>query len=170
MFDIVEYPLLTGINLNDDLSSIFLWAIQWFVDFNAIKQETFIISKKRIKAPHPPLYMGWEILLYHKLTRILHKHLGIIFSNDMSWNNHINTIVDKAYKGLCILRKHKFYLDRCSLDKIYKLFIRPLLEKGNNIWDNSLQESEKALENIQLDAARIATAATKVCSVQKLYN
>ena len=99
-----------------------------------------------------------------------HKHLGIIFNNDMSWNNYINTIVDKAYKRLGILRKHKFNLDRCSLDKMYKLFIRPLLEYGKIIWDNCSQESKKAVENIQLDAARIATGATKVCSVQKLYN
>ena len=79
-----------------------------------------------------------------------HKHLGIIFNNDMSWNNYINTIVDKAYKRLGILRKHKFNLDRCSLDKMYKLFIRPLLEYGNIIWDNCSQESKKAVENIQL--------------------
>ena len=29
LFDIVEHPLYTGITLNDDLSSIFLRAIQW---------------------------------------------------------------------------------------------------------------------------------------------
>ena len=99
-----------------------------------------------------------------------HKHLGIILYKDMTWNNRINTIVDKAYKRLGILRKHKFNLDICSLHKMYKLFIRPLLEYGNIIWDNCSQESKKAVENIQLDAARIATGAIKVCSVQKLYN
>ena len=62
-----------------------------------------------------------------------HKHTGIIFTNDMSWNYHIKTIVDKAYKRLGILRKHKFNLDRRSLDKIYKVFIRPLIEYGNII-------------------------------------
>ena len=58
LFDIVENPLQTGITLNEDLSSIFLWAMQWLVDFNPIKQETFIISKKRIKPSHPLLYNG----------------------------------------------------------------------------------------------------------------
>ena len=164
LFDIVENPLLTGITLNEDLSSIFLWAMQWLVDFNPIKQETFIISKKRIKPPHPLLYMGSTVI--SEVTS--HKHLGIIFNNDVSWNNYINTIVDKAYKCLGILRKHKFNLDRCSLDKMYKLFIRPLLEYGNIIWDNCSQESKKAVKNIQLDAARIATGAKKVCSVPKL--
>ena len=151
----MENSLLTGITLNEDLSSIFLWAMQWLVDFNPIKQETFIISKKRIKPPHPLLYMGNTVI--SEVTS--YKHLGIIFNNDMSWNNYINTIVDKAYKRLGILRKHKSNLDRSSLDKMYKLFIRPLLEYGNTIWDNCSQESKKAVENIQLDAARIATGA-----------
>ena len=38
LFDIVKNPLLNGITLNVNLSSIFLWAIQWLVDFNPIKQ------------------------------------------------------------------------------------------------------------------------------------
>ena len=79
-----------------------------------------------------------------------HKHLGIIFTNDMSWNYHIKTIVDKAYKRFGIFRKHKFNLDRRSLDKIYKVFIRPLVEYGNIIWDKCTQENKKALESIQL--------------------
>ena len=70
------------------------------------------------------------------------------FTNDMSWKNHINSIASKAYKRLGILRKHKFNLDRCSLDKMYKVFIRPLLEYGNIIWDNCSQENKKSLENI----------------------
>ena len=93
LFDIVEDPLLTGITLNVDLSRIFAWAKQWLVEFQPIKQESFIASKKRVKPRHPPLYMG--------NTQIKevdsHKHLGIELANDMSWKNHINTIVNKAY-------------------------------------------------------------------------
>ena len=48
--------------------------------------------------------------------------------------------------------------------------MRPLLEYGNVIWDHCSRESEKADENIQLDAARITNGVTKVCTVQKLYN
>ena len=93
LFDIVEDPLLTGITLNVDLIRIFAWAKQWLVEFQPIKQESFIASKKRVKPRHPPLYMG--------NTQIKevdsHKHLGIELANDMSWKNHINTIVSKAY-------------------------------------------------------------------------
>ena len=53
---------------------------------------------------------------------------------------------------------------------MYKVFIRPLIEYGSIIWDNCSKENKKALENIQLDAQRIFTGATKLCSVQKLAN
>ena len=83
LFNIVEDPLITGTTLNIDLSTIFSWAKQWLVDFNPIKQESFIISKKCVKPIHPPLYMGNTMI-----TEVdMHKHLGIIFTNDMSWNN-----------------------------------------------------------------------------------
>ena len=53
---------------------------------------------------------------------------------------------------------------------MYKSFIRPLLEYRNIIWDKCSQERKNPVRNIQLDEARIATGATKVCSVQKLFN
>ena len=77
---------------------------------------------------------------------------------------------DKTFKRLGALRRHKFNLDRRSLSKLDLTFIRPLLEYGDIIWDNCSIENKRNLENIQLDAARILTGATKLCSTQKLYN
>ena len=68
---------------------------------------------------------------------------------------------------MCVL---KVNLDRRSLSKLYLTFIRPMLEYGNIIWDNCSVENKRNLQNIQLDAARISTGATKLCSTQKLYN
>ena len=84
----MEDSLITGTTLNIHLSSIFSWAKQWLVDFNPIKQESFNICKKHAKPIHPPLYMGNTMI-----TEVdSHKHLGIIFTNDMSCNYHIKTI------------------------------------------------------------------------------
>ena len=44
LFDIVEDPLITETTLKIDLSTIFSSAKQWLVDFNPIKQESFIID------------------------------------------------------------------------------------------------------------------------------
>ena len=59
------------------------------------------------------------------------------------------------------MRKLKFKLDKKSLETIYIIFIRPLLEYGDNSWDNCIQANKNELDKIQNEAARIATGATK---------
>ena len=60
-----------------------------------------------------------------------HKHLGIYFSSDCSWHEHISYIKEKAWSRINVMRKLKFNLDRKSLETIYFTFIRPILEYGD---------------------------------------
>ena len=90
-----------------------------------------------------------------------HKHLGLFFSKDCSWHEHIKYITEKAWTRINIMRKLKFELNRKSLETIYIVFIRPLLEYGDIIWDNFTQYQKRELDKIQNEAARIATGATK---------
>ena len=84
-----------------------------------------------------------------------HKHLGLIFSNDCNWHEHIDYVKTKSWFRINIMRKLKFQLDRKSLETIYISFIRPLLEYE--------------LEKIQNEAACIVTGATKLVSLHSLY-
>ena len=69
------------------------------------------------------------------------------------------------------MRKLKFILDRQSLEIIYTVtsFIRPILEYADMVWDNCTQYEINALEKIQIEAAQIATGATKLVSLDILY-
>ena len=96
LFEIVEEPVAPADTLNDDLRKILVWAKNWLVLFNALKTEVFVVSKKRIKLHHPPLFMG-ETQIKEVFK---HKHLGLEISSDFSWKNHIKMIQDKAYKSL----------------------------------------------------------------------
>ena len=91
-----------------------------------------------------------------------HKHLGVIFSNDCSWHNHIEHIKTKAWNRINVMRKLKFKLDRRSLQTIYFSFIRPVLEYADVVWNNCAQYESNELEKIQNEAARIVTGATKL--------
>ena len=69
------------------------------------------------------------------------------------------------------MRKFKFKLDRKSLETIYLIVIRPILEYGDVLWDNCSQyEKKNELDKIQNEAARIATGATKLVPLNALYN
>ena len=166
LFKIVECPLNAAIELNFDLNNIYSWAKTWLVDFNAAKTVSLIISKKRSKPHHPVLTLGGTNI--NEVSH--HKHLGIVLSSDATWTNHLEIVLAKAWKRLGYIRQYKVLFDRTSLQKLYQVFIRPLLEYGNILWDNCTIENKRSVENVQLEAARLVTGATKLCSIQRLYD
>ena len=163
---IVENPDTAAQTLNSDLEKITQWANTWLVKFNPAKTESLLISRKALQPVHPPLYMQNQQIKEVEN----HKHLGLYFSNDGTWHAHINYIKEKAWNRINTMRKLKFQLDRKSLEIIYTSFIRPILEYGNEIWDNCTQYEKDGLEKIQTEAARIATGATKLVSIENLYS
>ena len=165
LYIIVDNPDHAAQLLNADLEKITNWAETWLVKFNPDKTESLLISRKTSGPIHPPVFM-----LNQEVNEVdKHKHLGIVLSGDCSWHHHINYIKEKAWARINIMRKLKFLLDRKSLETIYISFIRPVIEYADIIWDNCTQTDKQELEKIQLEAARISTGATKLISVQKLY-
>ena len=67
------------------------------------------------------------------------------------------------------MHKLKFKLDRKSLETIYQVLIRPLLEYGDIIWDNCTKYEKNELDKIQNEAARISSGTTKLMPLNNLY-
>ena len=67
------------------------------------------------------------------------------------------------------MHKLKFKLDHKSLETIYLVFIRPLLEYGDVIWDNCTKYEKSELDKIQNEAARISFGTNKPMSLNNLY-
>ena len=164
LYIIVDNPQKAAL-LNADFAKIHLWASRWLVSFNPSKSEYMTLSRKQNKPLYPPVNMAQ--LNINEVTS--HKHLGLNFSDDGSWHEYIDHVKAKSWFRLNIMCKLKFQLDRKSLEIIYTLFIRPLLEYFNVVWDNCTQYESNDLEKIQNEAARIVTGATKLTSLQSLH-
>ena len=165
MFIIVDDPIQAAEKLNLDLAKIHRWAEKWLVTFNPIKSECILLSRKCTKPYHPPVLLNQT-----QIAEVnSHKHLGIIFLNDCTWHEHLELVKSKAWKRINIMRKLKFQLDRKSLQTIYFSFIRPLLEYADVVWNNCTQYESNELDNIQNEAARIVTGATKLASIDSLH-
>jgi hypothetical protein len=146
--------------LNSYMEKIQQWSDQWLVNFNQRKTETMVISNFFIKPYHPPIYMNDAII--HEVEQ--HKHLGVIFQDDGCWNSHIDYIIDKATPRLNLMSKLKFKLSRELIQIIYFSFVRPILEMLI-----SFGITFQYILGINIEAARIVTGATKLCSKEKLY-
>ena len=152
--------------LNTDLLILSHWAATWLVLFNPTKTESLIFSRKLNKPLHPPIFMENQQIVAVES----HKHLGVILSADCTWHKHIKYITDKAWVRINVMRRLKFKLDTKSLEIIYTTFIRPLLEYSDVIWDNCTRYEKQELDKIQNEAARIATGATKLISLENLQD
>ncbi|MES9883011.1 MAG: reverse transcriptase family protein [Sedimenticola sp.] len=165
LYLIVDTPEITSDIINNDLETITNWSKKWLVTFNPNKTETLLISRKRNQLLHPPIVMN-NVLVTDVNS---HKHLGLYLNKEGTWHQHIDYITGKAWRRINIMRKLKFHLDRKSLEIIYNSFIRPLLEYADTVWDNCTQYEKDDIEKIQTEAARITTGATRLVSIESLY-
>jgi hypothetical protein len=98
----------------------------------------------------------------------MHKHLGVIFSSGCKWTKHIDVLIERTCKQLNILRKLQCRLKRDYLEKIYLVFIWPILEYASEIWDNCRHTNCNRLEKVQIEAARIVTGLSIYASLDSI--
>jgi hypothetical protein len=129
-------PITSFEQINRDLSKLDTWSKQWLVNFNPAKTKYIIFSKKVQQVQYPDLFIGGE-----KLNRVKqHKQLGVIFTEKMTFEIHIQENYKKAMNRLTALKRIGTKIPRSSRLKIYIAFIRPILEFGFQLYDNSSKE------------------------------
>ena len=148
-----------------DLNAIHEWSLKWLVSFSVPKTKSLIVSQKRDFRLNPPLHMNNTVLDEVDY----HKHLGITFSNNLSWGLHIDEICKKAMQRLDVIQSFKFKMKRNDLERFYLSFVLPILEYCDILWDGAPEYELNKLDRIQLRAMRIITGATERCDTMALY-
>ena len=92
-----------------------------------------------------------------------HKHLGIIFADDLKGSHHINKVVELCSRKLEILRKLRFKLDRKSMETVYFSFIRPTIEYGDVLYSGASLNDLGKLDKIQRESLLLVTGGTWNC-------
>ena len=164
LYIIVDDPTESAITLNSELQKIQKWACEWLVTFNPAKSEALLLSRKINKPYHPPLFFNNE-----QIQEVnSHKHLGLYFSTDCSWHEHIEQIKTKEWQRINVMRRLKLQLDRKSLQTVYFSFVRSIIEYADTVWNICTQYESNELEKNQNEAARIVTGATRLTSIESL--
>jgi hypothetical protein len=87
--------------------------------------------------------LGDQLLINNEHVRVVSKakHLGITFSDDLKWNDHIQDICSKASKRLYFLRiLRRAGFDVGDLVKVYCCYILSVLEYACPIWHSWVPE------------------------------
>ena len=91
-------------------------------------------------------------------------------TSNLDWNIQVKEICLKANRKISVLRSVKL-LSRQTLDILYKLTVRSVLDYALPVYYKSLKQTEYArLENIQYRAAKIVTGALHLTNREKLNN
>jgi hypothetical protein len=98
-----------------------------------------------------------------------HKHLGIIFSEDMKWTKHVAHITAKANQRIGALYRQSNKLTRRQIETMYLSAIRPILEYGSVLFDNCSIHDSKLIESAQRRAAVLSTGAIRRTETSKLF-
>ena len=156
-------PAETAEQLNRDLQKISMWAQKWKVKFNAGKSKDLIFSNK-ILNNSPPLLFNDNIV-----ERVnTHRHLGVYLSSTLDWSIQINDVCLKATRKLSVLRNVKF-LKRNTLDMLYKIIIRSVIDYALPVYANNLKLTELArLDRVQYKAGKLVCGALHYTSREKL--
>ena len=98
------------------------------------------------------------------------KHLGVILDEKLNFKEHVDSTISKVHKGISLIKKLSHSLPRKSLVTIYKVFLRPLIDYGDIIYDQRNNESFCGkLESIRYKAALAITGAMHGTSRDKIY-
>ena len=100
----------------------------------------------------------------------LQKHLGMFLDSTVNFSEHLKTIFQKTNKTIGLLRELQTLLPRVPLITIYKSFIRPHLDYGDMIYDQTFNMLfQQKMETIQYNAALAITSVVRDSSREKLY-
>ena len=106
---------------------------------------------------YPNLYLNGV-----QVTRVFdHKHLGMVFSHDMKWGAHIDSVLHKAFNRLNGIRRIRMLVPRTIRETLYKALVLPIVEYGSVLFDNCSALLKQRLERLHRNAAVIVTGAFK---------
>ena len=120
------------VGLSRDVTAASSWADIWGMLFNAEKSEHIMICGRGLKrvAPQPSVSMAGIPIPQVKI----HKHLGVIFNDTVTWSNHIDKVYERCAQGVGILRRLRRTFPSRALRRIYVGAVLPIMEYACPVW------------------------------------
>jgi hypothetical protein len=82
------------------------------------------------------------------------KDIGVHIDDRLSFDEHINSKVNKANSTMGLIRRSFEFLDERTFKLLYKALVRPHIEYANQVWAPTLKRQETVIENVQRRATK----------------
>jgi hypothetical protein len=141
----IDNPVNDFRELNNDIEALNSWSKKWLITFNAEKTKYLISSRKPKKCTHSSLIP--DSVSIKQVLR--YKHLGLIFSDKMTWSDHIDDSCKRSNKHLDVIAKMRYILPRLCIEKLHNSFVCSMLDYSDVIYYNCSNIDSTKIENIQ---------------------
>ena len=153
--------------IQQDINSLLEWSRKWQLLFNALKCKVMYFGRKNPKHAYTITSdNGSNVTLEESLEE---KDLGVIFDPLLSFNGHVQAVINKANQMLGIIKRTFSYLDHTVFVNLYKAVVRPHLEYANVIWSFPNHKGQSAaIERVQRRATRMLPGLAKLSYENRL--
>ena len=130
------------------------WCRRWRVKLNGDKSNLILISRTREK-----LDENFGLHLFNDVIRPTQsaKFLGVEIDSMLSFKKHIDSVCDRSTRRLNVLKVLAYNgVDPPTLMKLYKIYVRPIIEYGSIAFSTAPRTQLLRLEQIQNEAIRTA--------------
>ncbi len=148
-----------------EVKELAVWCSLNNLELNTLKTVEMIVDFRRNPPALPPL-----TIMNSTVTAVeSFRFLGTTISQDLKWDNHIDSIVRKAQQRLYFLRQlRKFNLPQELLKQFYSAIIESVLCTSITVWFSSATKSDlRRLRRVVRTAERII--GTTLPTLQELY-
>ncbi len=148
-----------------EVKELAVWCSLNNLELNTLKTVEMIVDFRRNPPALPPL-----TIMNSTVTAVeSFRFLGTTISQDLKWDNHIDSIVRKAQQRLYFLRQlRKFNLPQELLKQFYSAIIESILCTSITVWFSSATKSDlRRLRRVVRTAERII--GITLPTLQELY-
>lgn len=135
-----------------DIDSFTRWSLESGLDFNTDKCFASFFGPRSVSflPPHDYSIAGASIP-----TSTEFNDLGLVIKSPINFNSYVDKIVAKAFRMLGLINKVFYYKSKKNTVKLYKSYVRPLLEYSSLIWNPYYQTSIDNIERVQRRMCRL---------------
>jgi hypothetical protein len=135
------------VQLQSDLDRLVDWADKWQLRFNADKCKLIHLGKNNEQQDYSMRRHGCNDRVM-MLKSTMEKYLGVIIDNELKFSKHIEGQVNKANKGLGLIRRSFEFLDAEAMRQLFVSVVRLNLELGNVVWSAKLEKDKNLIESV----------------------
>ena len=139
-----------------DLENLFKWSEIWLLKFHPDKCKSLPIFNPRSNQHDYKYKMRMYEGGYTTLETVHNeKDVGVTVDNNLSFELHIQTQINKANQIAGLMRRTFVYLNDKTFVLLFKALVRPHLEYASSVWSPYKKKDIEAIEKVQKRATKM---------------